>query len=87
MNAYEKFSYNMLKDTVHNTDIFIVCGNSFDSSEFTENKQCFDDSYFKSLEDYSRLCKSYEFYDRFSDYKYILIYQSMNVPMFNYIFR
>ncbi len=75
MNAYEKFSYNTLKDTVYNTDIFIVCGNSFDSSEFTENKQCFDDSYFKSLEDYSRLCKSYEFYDRFSDYKYILIYQ------------
>ena len=75
MNAYEKFSYNMLKDTVHNTDIFIVCGNSFDSSEFAENKQCFDDSYFKSMADYSRLCKSYEFYDRFSDYKYILIYQ------------
>lgn len=74
MNAYEKFSYNVLKLTVKDKDIYAVCGDSF-KSELKEKTQRFDDSYFKSASDYSRLCKSYEFYDRFSDYKYILIYQ------------
>ena len=74
LNAYEKFSYDVLKSIVKDKDIYIVCGNNF-KSELKENVEYFDSSYFNSSFDYSRLCKSYEFYNRFSDYKYILIYQ------------
>lgn len=74
LNAYEKFSYSVLKSVIKDKDIYIVCSNDLDI-ELEENKQYFDNSYFKSSTDYSRLCKSYEFYDRFSEYKYILIYQ------------
>lgn len=74
LNAYEKFSYYALKSVVKDKDIYVVCGNNFES-ELKENTERFDDAYFNSSFDYSRLCKSYEFYNRFSNYKYILIYQ------------
>ncbi len=35
----------------------------------------FDDRYFKGLEGYNRLMLSAEFYNRFIDYEYVLIYQ------------
>ncbi len=35
----------------------------------------FNDSHFKSIQSYSKLMLSSEFYQRFSDYEYILIYQ------------
>ncbi len=35
----------------------------------------FDDSYFKSIEDYNRLMMSAEFYEAFLNFEYILIYQ------------
>ena len=73
-NAYEEFSYDMLKSVVKDKDIYIVCGNEF-NIDLKEKIERFDDAYFKSLADYSRLCKSYEFYNRFSNYRYILIYQ------------
>ncbi|MDO5525466.1 MAG: DUF5672 family protein [Prevotella sp.] len=37
--------------------------------------QYFDSNYFSSVEGYNNLCMSIEFYDRFSDYEYMLIYQ------------
>ena len=74
LNAYEKFSYDVLKSTVKDKDIYIVCGNDFKSG-LKEKTEYFDNDYFNSSFDYSRLCKSYEFYNRFSNYKYILIYQ------------
>lgn len=74
LNAYEKFSYDVLKSAVKDKDIYIVCGNNF-ITELKESTERFDDSYFNSYADYSKLCKSYDFYNRFSDYKYILIYQ------------
>lgn len=74
LNAYEKFSYNVLKSVVKDKDIYVVCGNKF-KTELKEHIERFDDAYFNSSTDYSRLCKSYEFYNRFSNYKYILIYQ------------
>ena len=73
-NAYEKYSYDTLKSVIKDKDIYVVCGNNF-KNELEEKVERFDDSYFDSLKDYSRLCKSYEFYNRFSEYKYILIYQ------------
>lgn len=74
LNAYEKFSYNILKSVIKNKDIYIICGNSYEC-ELKEKLERFDDTYFKSSEDYSNLLKTYEFYNRFSDYKFILIYQ------------
>lgn len=41
----------------------------------------FDDEYFKSTKDYSRLMKSHELYNRFNDYEYILIYQTDCLPI------
>ncbi|MFZ6664543.1 DUF5672 family protein [Peijinzhouia sedimentorum] len=35
----------------------------------------FDDSYFKNIESYNRLCLSYSFYNCFSDFDYIIIHQ------------
>ncbi|MES2278319.1 MAG: DUF5672 family protein [Bacteroidota bacterium] len=37
--------------------------------------ESFDDSYFKGLAGYNRLMLSAEFYARFADYEYVLIYQ------------
>lgn len=39
------------------------------------NTEFFDKDYFSSVTGYSRLCLSKEFYERFSDYDYMLIYQ------------
>ena len=36
----------------------------------------FDSKYFKSEASYSQLCLQYDFYDKFSDYEYIYIYQT-----------
>lgn len=39
------------------------------------NIEYFDLGYFRSLADYNRLCYSLEFYNRFLNYEYMLIYQ------------
>lgn len=36
----------------------------------------FDDKYFKSNKSYSQLCLSYDFYDTFNKYDYMMIYQT-----------
>lgn len=36
----------------------------------------FDDEYFRSTIDYSKLLKEQDFYNRFNDYEYVLIYQT-----------
>lgn len=38
-------------------------------------EEAFDENYFKSTATYSQLCISYDFYNRFSDYEYMYIYQ------------
>jgi len=35
----------------------------------------FDETYFKNIEGYNRLCLSYSFYDSFNDFDYLLIHQ------------
>jgi Protein of unknown function (DUF5672) len=37
--------------------------------------ECFNDDYFRNIQGYNRLMLSEEFYERFMDYEYILIYQ------------
>lgn len=58
----------------------LVCPNSlnlFNYFSLYENFQVerFDDSFFESIDGYNRLLMSREFYKRFLNYKYILIYQ------------
>ncbi|MFO7745522.1 MAG: DUF5672 family protein [Psychroflexus sp.] len=56
----------------------IACPKSIKlSSEVTTDikKEEFNDSYFKSIESYNKLMLSEEFYERFSDFKFILIHQ------------
>jgi len=65
-------------------DIALVCPQSLDTTRYDAVfRRCgthfsvvrFDDSYFDSLDSYSRLCLSENFYKRFANYKYMLIYQ------------
>jgi len=61
-----------------------VCGKTLDVSEYEKifakfHKNCiierFDDNNFKNRRTYSDFCLSKTFYERFSNYKYMLIYQ------------
>lgn len=65
-------------------DIALVCPEHLDISEYDiifkqygvhEIIVRFDDSYFTSLNSYSRLCLTDAFYRRFANYQYMLIYQ------------
>lgn len=65
-------------------DIALVCPKSMDTSQydavFTQYGvhpiiTRFDDEYFTSLNSYSQLCLSADFYKRFEKYNYMLIYQ------------
>jgi len=75
----ELLSLNQLVKVCYNDDMFFVCPQELELSNYkTEkkiNKKEFDKSYFESIYSYSKLCTSYELYDAFSDYEYILIYQ------------
>lgn len=65
-------------------DIALVCPRSLDITKYKAVFQQydkhfiierFDDSYFCGLDSYSELCLSDNFYKRFANYKYMLIYQ------------
>ena len=81
MTVYEKLSFERLIEvTGHTSDICLVCPVDFDESAFIRlflklRVQRFDNSYFKSKESYSMLCTTADFYEIFSDYEYMLIYQ------------
>lgn len=65
-----------------NHDIFFVCPDSLEFSSDYDNKvhigiERFDDGFFKSVDTYSKLCETPEFYDRFirQGYEWMLICQ------------
>lgn len=69
-------AYRVLKDY----PLVIIKPRSLDLSELTQEYPklsftSFDDSYFKGISGYNRLMLSKEFYERFGDCTYILIYQ------------
>ena len=82
-NELEKLSLKQLgiiiKDDI---EICLVGPNRINFSSYVElfnNKlkhENFDDKYFESNKSYSQLCLSYDFYKRFDDYEYMLIYQT-----------
>ena len=64
-------------------DIKVICPESLDITAYLsilnineDNIVRFDDKYFKSNETYSNLLTRYDFYNMFSDYDYMLIYQT-----------
>ena len=79
LSNYEDIALNQCQAILGNHPRIIVKPNSlvipeelFSSSFSIIN---FDDSYFKSIEDYNRLMMLSEFYKAFLDFEYILIYQ------------
>lgn len=61
-------------------DVFLVYPKGMDISEYkkiypTIQSKEFDPKFFKSTATYSQLCISYDFYNRFNSYDYMLIYQ------------
>ena len=83
-NELEKLSLKQLdiiiKDDI---EICLVGPNRINFSSYVElfnnNKPTcanFDDKYFESNKSYSQLCLSYDFYKKFDDYEYMLIYQT-----------
>lgn len=61
-------------------DVYLVYPEGMDISEYKKIypsllEKTFDPKYFKSTATYSQLCISYDFYNRFKSYEYMLIYQ------------
>jgi hypothetical protein len=80
LNEYEKVSLAQMKKVLHKHPVKIVAPNSLrlSSKELELEKfsiERFEDSFFSGIQGYNRLMLSSEFYQRFLEYKYILIYQ------------
>ena len=77
---YEKIAINRALEVLGKYHIVFCCPESLDIGLLNEKYgvECaerFDDSYFRSIETYNRLMMSVEFYERFFDFEYMLIYQ------------
>ena len=81
LNAFEKLSFEQLYKVVQNNyDIYLVGPEGMDISNYTNICPWvlyipLDPKWFKSIHSYSQLCMQYDFYDRFSAYEYMLLYQ------------
>lgn len=84
LDEIDKLSLKRL-DTVigKKYDIYLVKPNSLKCKNYYKylNKKCvtelsFDDHFFENTASYSQLCLSYDFYNSFSDYEYMYIYQT-----------
>jgi hypothetical protein len=79
-SPYETVSLNQCCNILKNYPLIFVKPESLNSNELLEKfpmfqTESFPDSYFKGLKGYNQLMLSSEFYERFSDAEYILIYQ------------
>ena len=79
INDYEMISLRQLRRVLGHYPICFVAPNSlildYDGLEAGIRREVWNPEYFTSMEAYSRLLMSREFYDRFSNYEYIFIYQ------------
>ncbi|MBQ9893657.1 MAG: hypothetical protein IJM35_10950 [Bacteroidales bacterium] len=84
LSEEEKISFNQTVKVLGRHDIILVCPCGFDHSNYdnlaaqqgvTIKKECFEASYFNGIPGYNRLLLSRHFYERFSNYNYILICQ------------
>jgi len=83
-NADEFVSLRRCCQVLSSYEMVLVCPHGFDTVvfrklwkdyELTFIEEHFDDVYFKNIAGYNRLLLSEEFYKRFADYDYMLIYQ------------
>jgi hypothetical protein len=80
IDAYERKSLNQCCKILSSYPLVFVKPQSLDLAELKKDypqtgEENFDDRYFESITGYNRLMTSPEFYSRFADCKYILIYQ------------
>lgn len=85
LNPIEKLSLERLIKIIQgkNYPLFLVKPETLDCTNYhnlINNRTkyveiCFNDKYFKDIQGYSQLCLSYKFYDKFSPYEYMYIYQ------------
>lgn len=78
----EKIGLERLKKVVgdKNYPTIFICPEGLDLSEYRNiypnfDVFEFDKKWFKGLYEYSQLCMQYDFYNRFSDYEYMFMYQ------------
>lgn len=78
----EILSIKQFNTMMHGYDVCIVHPHPLDVSSYygylnTNNvtDKGFDNKFFANIRGYSQLCLDYDFYDAFSDYEYMLIYQ------------
>ena len=79
MTFFERVSMMQCLRILGHYPIALFMGDTFCADEFLAlhpfRVERFKDDYFKSQKGYNALCLSDEFYERFSDYEYMLIYQ------------
>lgn len=82
LNPIDTIGLTRLYDVIgeKNYDVYFVCPISLSLDNyrkiFKNTLECrFNDEWFKSLYTYTQLCLQYEFYDRFSEYEYMFMYQ------------
>jgi hypothetical protein len=82
IDPIERIGYERLKKVVgdKNYPIIFICPEGLDLSEYKKIYSKFevfefDKKWFKGLYEYSQLCMQYDFYNRFSDYEYMFMYQ------------
>jgi len=84
LDCTEELSLKRLFDLIDNKkyNVFFIkpkslkCKNYYNIIDKKQIKEIsFDDKYFKDIRGYSNLCLQYEFYDKFSKFEYLYIYQ------------
>ena len=77
---YEKLALKRVVEVLGKYPIVVCCPYEFNFSQIeadygVKKAERFSNSYFKNIEGYNNLVTSVEFYERFIDFKYLLIYQ------------
>lgn len=81
LSEHEQISFLQVTNVLIEYPITLVApegfraGNYFELTSKEIGIELFDSKYFESIQGYSELCFSEEFYNRFNQYKYMLLYQ------------
>ena len=82
LDCVETISLNRLNTVIgdKNYDVYLVCPTDLDTTNYFKlfsnlKIKTYSPDFFKSTASYSQLCISYDFYNDFSDYKNMIIYQ------------
>lgn len=75
LDPHERVSLAQLQYQLPHHNLILAKPTSLDVSHWSYLSVSFDDCWFDSVQTYSDLLLTYEFYDAFSDYEYILIHQ------------